>query len=301
LANEQTALKAMEIIARLIQIDAELTRNEQPGLYDHIERLFVFVYRNSVEDPRTQKRTGAAWYDKRIHPLQIARLNRMIAADPYVVGQSVVAMLEQVVRCYEEDGVMDRHMDERTLQAKRLWAAHWGAFHGIESFEGYLSSIPSVPEASLDIMERFPNLMLVDGRVSLNDACIMADVFLSGENIDWALRDSWWKAPADCAYWLRCRADNLYRQSPTPKQCVDSLTVLQERPERQLSLLEGLFTCVHDFKKRRSLPMALSGAGLNKRCMKPDHWPLIAREAIHSIDATEHHELQVPICLVPKP
>lgn len=69
MASEQNA---MMLIAKLVQIDEELTRGEQPGLYDGFERL-INAYYHGPSSKWTYQRTDADWYNKRLHPMQIAR------------------------------------------------------------------------------------------------------------------------------------------------------------------------------------------------------------------------------------
>jgi hypothetical protein len=294
LVTEQIALKLLE---RLVLIDHDLVRGGEPGLYDHVERVFELVGCPAAEDSRARnayERTGAAWYDKRIDPLQIARLSYLIATtNPLGVAQPLIRTLEIIIQCQEDGGVMHRGMDERTLQAKRVWTACWGDRLGADSFADFLTYVPSIPEVSPDIAKRFPGLILVDARTSLKDVCWMADVLLDDEDAEWVFRVPRFvvgKRP----YWLRYRSEVLYRRGSTPKAYVASLG----ETERQLTLHEGLFMCVHDFKKRRTLPMTFSSAVVDRnRSSDPDRWPLIRDGEVEFISSAEHHELQVPSCL----
>lgn len=86
-------------------------------------------------------------------------------------GPGIRAEVQELISRLTSGGIGPKTDDPREVQAKRLWDKGWGRELDFECFETYLATIPEIPEELKEHDERFPELILVDARVSVRTAC----------------------------------------------------------------------------------------------------------------------------------
>jgi hypothetical protein len=131
----------------------------------------------------------------------MSRIAELIRTD-WLAEQRVPA--EAVVETPKPNGqdAAPEAEDRRVAHAKVLWEAYWGNELYLEEFEDYLSTVPEIPAELRADDERFPCLVLVDGRIGLETAYRLAK--LSGTCDGKTFRPY---QPARVQYgirWMRC-------------------------------------------------------------------------------------------------
>ncbi len=84
--------------------------------------------------------------------------------------------VEELIARLTSGGVAGKSDDPRVIHAKRLFDLGWGRELGIDRFEDYLETIPTIPESLIADDPNFPLLGLDDPRVGLSRSCEMAGV-----------------------------------------------------------------------------------------------------------------------------
>lgn len=95
-----------------------------------------------------------------------------------------------------------QNANPRLLQTRILWDAGWGTALGYESFSSYLLSIPSIPTELQEFDSRFPDLILVDGRISTLEASRLAGISIKGNETTNQMQDL---LQTRTVYWMRCQ------------------------------------------------------------------------------------------------
>lgn len=117
-------------------------------------------------------------------------------------GPGIRAEVQELISRLTSGGVGPKTDDPRKAQAKRLWDKGWGRELGFDSFDAYLETIPELPEELTAHDERFPELVLVDARVSVQAACRLL-------GIDCCIKDEDLTDPEDRetaqVSWMRCQ------------------------------------------------------------------------------------------------
>jgi len=93
--------------------------------------------------------------------------------------------------------------DPRVVQAKVLWNKGFGRELGFDLFQSYLATVPEIPDNLQLDDERFPLLVLVDGRVSISKACNFTDLAYLGH--DWLFRPHAPDMAKSGIRWMRCQ------------------------------------------------------------------------------------------------
>ena len=109
-----------------------------------------------------------------LHEIQRARLRR---GEPGI-GPEV----EELIRRLTSGGVAGKSDDLRVIGAKRLFDLGVGRELGIVDFEGYLETIPAIPETLLADNPEFPHLVLVEPRIGLARLCRLGGIDFAGDD-----------------------------------------------------------------------------------------------------------------------
>lgn len=127
---------------------------------------------------------------------------------------------------------------ERVSQAKILWDKGFGRESGFDSFDAYLATVPEIPEDLRAEDERFPLLVLVDGRLGLTAACRLAGLAYRGSDSTLESHDSS-KAKSGIR-WMRCQ-DGKRNLNRSIRSCRESFV----RDGMGLDAIEGVALFVH--------------------------------------------------------
>lgn len=129
-----------------------------------------------------------------LHAIQKARLRR---GEPGIAPE-----VEELIRRLTSGGVAGKSDDPRFFQAKRFFDLGVGRELGIADFEGYLETIPAIPEALRADDSAFPHLVLVEPRIGLAKLCRLGGIAFAGDDNTFV---PWYEAYRDSAtpVWIR--------------------------------------------------------------------------------------------------
>jgi len=178
-----------------------------------------------------------------LHEIQKARLKRGLPG----IGPELEELIARLTKggvaklIPSKDINIDPWFSEVIRQVQVLWDKGFGREQGIKDLDSYLSTIPEIPNALRADDERFPLLILVDGRVGITAACRLAGLKYAGD--DDTLK------PYDAAKarrgirWMRCqdgrrnrnRSVQNCRQSFAPSEvgldAIEGVAIYVQRPE----------------------------------------------------------------------
>jgi hypothetical protein len=160
----------------------------------------------------------------------------------------------------QSGGVGRKSDDLREVQAKRLWDKGFGrdvdseAYAYIDDFTSYLRSIPPIPEHLMAHDDRFPELILVDARVSITKTCELLGIDYGGDNQTFEDFDPK-KARTDKVYWVRLQ-DGKKNHSKSVQTCRSEFA----KDELGLTVHEGLALFAQNPESFRSFALDITGS-----------------------------------------
>ena len=186
-----------------------------------------------------------------LHEIQRARLGRNEPG----IGPEV----EELIRRLTSGGVAGKSDDPRVAQAKRYFDMGVGRELSIVDFEGYLETIPAIPEALKADNPAFPYLVLVP-KIGLARLCQLGGIAFAGDDqtfVPWSdgYRDS--ASPV----WIRVQ-DGRRNRNRSVSDCRSAFAV----GEFGLTALQGVATylahpeVVSDFAREGGHAMDLPGS-----------------------------------------
>lgn len=143
----------------------------------------------------------------------------------------------------------------RFVQARVLWDKGFGTSLGFVSFKEYVASIPPVPVAFMQENEAYPYLILVDARVSVQEASAHLAVGIRGNEQTAALKELSEKGEV---YWVRVNdgeklrgqsvkeAEASFGLSAAGLSMVEGLALLAQQPETVNGRYLDLTRSLHD-------------------------------------------------------
>lgn len=99
--------------------------------------------------------------------------------------------------------------DPFAVQTEKLWSLGWGEALGYASLDTYRASVPRVPDRLNADDPRFPDLVLVDARIPLVQACRLAHLVETDVEDEGAKHTPDVVQPQD-VYWIRCQDGHRY-------------------------------------------------------------------------------------------
>jgi hypothetical protein len=162
-------------------------------------------------------------------------------------GSGIRAEIQAVITRLTSGGVGVKTDDPRVAQAKRLYD---NCFAGESSFAEYLATIPPVPDFPEGYAERFPELVLVDARLTITKICGLLGIEFPGHDGTYVDFDPK-TAKTDKVYWVRMQ-DGRKNNGKSIRACRDSFA----EDEVGLSAYEGLAFFVQN-------PEGLKGRGMD--------------------------------------
>lgn len=183
-------------------------------------------------------------------------------------GPGIRAEVQELITRLTSGGVGPKSDDPREVQAKRLWDKGFGRELRFGSFEGYLKSIPEIPEALKADSDRFPELVLVDARLGHEKTCKILGVDFDSNGHSFKDCDLM-KARTEEVYWIRAqdgRKNSGKSIQTCHKQFVDG--------EIGLTVHEGLALFAQNPEGLRGRAMDLFGSvhSKNRSCAACMHW-----------------------------
>ncbi len=171
-----------------------------------------------------------------LHEIQTARLRR---GEPGI-GKEVQRFITELTNGKANDRPAEPQSDDRyweflrRRQAKVLWDRKWGIGYG--DYEHYFTTIPEVPMEIRRFDRDFPELILVDPRKPLREACQSVGLRII-EELDFMPRDagSASQAGVRTPYWIRCQDGRRYRGKRE-----DEALAAFVKDEAPLSAFEGV-------------------------------------------------------------
>lgn len=133
--------------------------------------------------------------------------------------------------------------DRETL-VRRLWDKGFGVELDYENFEEYLEDIPPVPEQLLAHDEKFPELVLVDARVSAETAAQLLGVSIKAGADRTTLPSL--QILSDTAYWMRCRISRSNDPSEASLSVLEGLMLYALHPETLDNYFLDLVSSPHE-------------------------------------------------------
>lgn len=176
---------------------------------------------------------GGAMKDSTFTTGQVTKLYEIEKARMSAGGLGLRPELQELITRLSSGGVGAHTDDPRFVQAKALWDKGFGREPGFDSFEAYLAEIPEIPEFLRVGNERFPHLVLVDGRLDVEKACGLAGLINTCKELP-----SISKSPTRSMSgirWMRCQYTR-----PTPEGPFDYVRMSMPLDEIGLDAIEGI-------------------------------------------------------------
>ncbi|MEI7511868.1 MAG: hypothetical protein WCK01_00185 [Candidatus Uhrbacteria bacterium] len=142
-------------------------------------------------------------------------------------------------------------------QARRLYEK---GFAGDLSFDEYVASIPMIPDFPESYTARFPELLLVDARLSVQRQCELLGVDFSNESHSYVNAD-FYRAKTSKVYWIRAQDGRVYKG----KSAIACRTAFAE-DEVGLSVHEGLALFAQNGDKLQGRGMDLPASVRPEAC-----------------------------------
>ena len=121
------------------------------------------------------------------------------------VGHGIRAEIQALIAQLTLGGVGTKVNDIRVEQAKNLWDKGFGREQGYKSFEDYLLSIPYIPKDLVVDDDNFPNLVLVDARLGIEQTCklLRVDPYSVSDEDSISYRE---ENQDERVYWMRAQS-----------------------------------------------------------------------------------------------
>jgi hypothetical protein len=166
---------------------------------------------------------------------QIAELRALEKANIKRGGFGFRSQLQALITRLKVRTVSHPSDDPRLIQAECLWKYGFGTELGFGTFEAFLDTIPPIPNFPEDYAQRFPDIILVDARISVTRYCaLLAIQFPGGDNRTFMDYDPE-QSRNEQVYWMRAQDGTRYKGKD-----VQTSRELFARDEWGLTVKEGI-------------------------------------------------------------